>query len=47
MSHTITVELIEPDQWLRIREIRLKSLQVNPEAFGGTFEKESAEDEVC
>jgi GNAT superfamily N-acetyltransferase len=42
MSQTVTVELIGPDQWLRLREIRLKSLQVNPE----TFEKESAEDEA-
>ena len=46
MSQTVAVELIDPDQWLRLREIRLKSLQVNPEAFGGTFEKESAEDEA-
>ena len=46
MSQSVTVELIDPDQWSRLREIRLKALQINPEAFGGTFEKESAEDEV-
>jgi len=46
MSQAIKVDLIDPDQWSRLREIRLKSLQTNPEAFGGTFEKESLEDEV-
>ena len=47
MSQSVTVELIDPDQWSRLREIRLKALQINPEAFGGTFEKESAEDEAA
>ena len=45
MSQAIKVDLIDPDQWSRVRDIRLKSLQINPEAFGGTFEKESLEDE--
>ncbi len=39
------VEIIHPDEWFRLRAIRLKSLTVNPEAFGGTLEVESAEDE--
>ena len=39
------VEIIHPDEWFRLRSIRLKSLTVNPEAFGGTLEVESAEDE--
>jgi ribosomal protein S18 acetylase RimI-like enzyme len=47
VSQSVTVELIDPDQWSRLREIRLKALQINPEAFGGTFEKESAEDEAA
>jgi GNAT superfamily N-acetyltransferase len=45
MIQAIKVDLIDPDQWSRLRDIRLKSLQINPEAFGGTYEKESAEDE--
>jgi RimJ/RimL family protein N-acetyltransferase len=45
MSHKVIVEIIHPDDWFRLRAIRLKSLQVNPEAFGGTHEIESAETE--
>jgi RimJ/RimL family protein N-acetyltransferase len=45
MSHNVIVEIIHPDDWFRLRAIRLKSLQVNPEAFGGTYEIESAETE--
>jgi GNAT superfamily N-acetyltransferase len=46
MSESVQVEIIGPDQWMRVRDIRLRSLQANPEAFGGTFEKESIEDEL-
>jgi len=35
------VELI-PDEWTRLRDIRLRALQADPEAFGATFETESA-----
>ena len=45
MSHNILVEIIHPNEWQRLRTIRLKSLSVNPEAFGGTYEIESSEDE--
>jgi len=45
MTHNVIVEIIHPDDWFRLRAIRLKSLQVNPEAFGGTYEIESAETE--
>ena len=45
MSHNVQVEIIHPNEWQRLRAIRLKSLSVNPEAFGGTYEIESAEDE--
>lgn len=45
MSQIVEVEIIHPDEWFRLRSIRLKSLTVNPEAFGGTLEVESAEDE--
>ena len=46
LESKISVEIIHPDQWPRLRVLRLKSLQVNPEAFGGTYELESAEDEA-
>ena len=45
LESKISVEIIHPDQWPRLRVLRLKSLQVNPEAFGGTYELESAESE--
>jgi RimJ/RimL family protein N-acetyltransferase len=45
MSHNVQVEIIHPNEWQRLRAIRLKSLKVNPEAFGGIYEIESAEDE--
>lgn len=45
MSHIVIVEIIHPDDWFRLRALRLKSLQVNPEAFGGNYEIESAETE--
>ena len=41
MSSRLKVELLEPDQWQRLREIRLNSLIDSPDAFGGTFEAES------
>ncbi len=47
MSRNVNVEIIHPNEWQRLRAIRLKSLAVNPEAFGGTFEIESAEDEAA
>lgn len=46
MNQEVLVEIIDADQWARIRAIRLRSLRANPEAFGGTFEKESTEDEA-
>lgn len=45
MSNAISVERISPDDWSRLREIRLASLAFNPEAFGGSYELESKEDE--
>ena len=47
MGHDVIVEIVDADQWARVRDIRLRSLKENPEAFGGTFEKESAEDEAA
>jgi RimJ/RimL family protein N-acetyltransferase len=47
MKPIVSVEIIQPDEWQRLRAIRLKSLRVNPEAFGGTHEIESAEDETA
>lgn len=41
MSPEIKVDLLQPNEWERLRNIRLKSLIENPEAFGGRFENES------
>lgn len=32
---------MKPDEWARVRDLRLASLQSNPEAFGSSFETES------
>lgn len=34
----ISVQEISTDDWQRFRDLRLKSISVNPEAFGGDFE---------
>ena len=36
---------VGPDEWERVRLIRLDSLKENPEAFGATFESESTRPE--
>jgi GNAT superfamily N-acetyltransferase len=45
MKNNFKVEIIHSNEWQRLRAIRLKSLTVNPEAFGGTYEIESVENE--
>jgi GNAT superfamily N-acetyltransferase len=45
MTNNFKVEIIHSNEWRRLRAIRLKSLTVNPEAFGGTYEIESVENE--
>ena len=45
MSSQVVVELLEPNDWLRLRSIRLEALADSEHAFGGTFEAESVEDE--
>ena len=46
MTAIPVVELLTPDQWERVRTIRLRALEDSGHAFGGTFEAESAEDEA-
>ena len=46
MTSTPVVELLTPDQWQRVRAIRLRALEESGYAFGGTFEIESSEDEA-
>jgi GNAT superfamily N-acetyltransferase len=46
MNNGVVVELITPNEWQRLRTIRLKALTESGHAFGGTFEVESAEDEA-
>jgi len=41
MTEPISVDLLRSDDWQRYRAIRLRSLEINPEAFGGSFEAES------
>jgi len=45
MNSRVVVELITPNEWQRLRSIRLQALSDSEHAFGGTFESESAEDE--
>lgn len=41
----ISFKKVSPDDWQKFRDIRLKGLQTDPQAFGGTFESESQENE--
>jgi GNAT superfamily N-acetyltransferase len=47
MNSSILVEQIEPNDWQRLRTIRLQALTESGNAFGGTFEVESGEDETA
>lgn len=47
MSKEPIVELLEPNDWQRLRSIRLQALTDSGHAFGGTLEGESAEDEAA
>ena len=47
MSRPAVVELLEPNDWLRLRSIRLEALADSEHAFGGTLEAESIEDETA
>lgn len=42
----VTFKKVLPEDWEKFKEIRLKGLQTDPQAFGGTFESESQEAEV-
>lgn len=39
------VVLLSPNDWQRLREVRLQALKADPEAFGGNYEKESQQSE--
>ncbi len=41
MTEQTPVHLLTADDWQRYRDIRLRSLEINPEAFGGKHEVES------
>jgi RimJ/RimL family protein N-acetyltransferase len=41
MGSNIKVELLTTNQWQRLRDIRLRSLNESPDAFGGQLEVES------
>ena len=42
MSHVVLCHELSPDEWSRLREIRLASLLDTPDAFGGSYEREVA-----
>ena len=42
MSHVVLCHELTPDEWSRLREIRLASLLDTPDAFGGRYEREVA-----
>jgi len=46
MNNGVVVELITPNEWQRLCAIRLRALTESEHAFGGTFEAESAENEI-
>ena len=39
----MVIRPIRPDEWPALRDLRLRALQDAPDAFGATFEEESAE----
>jgi len=47
MNNGVVVELITPNEWQRLRAIRLRALTESEHAFGGTLEAESIETETA
>lgn len=45
MNNGVVVQIIDPNEWQRLRSIRLQALTESGHAFGGTLEGESAERE--
>ena len=39
----VRARLVEPSEWRRLRDLRLRALAADPPAFGRTFAEESAE----
>lgn len=46
-NEIITVSLLKPDDWQRLKQVRLRALKSNAEAFGPKFEEESDQDEIA
>jgi GNAT superfamily N-acetyltransferase len=47
MKNEVVVQLIAPNEWQRLRSIRLQALTESEHAFGGTLEAESIETETA
>ncbi len=47
MNNGVFVELIAPNEWQRLRSIRLQALADSEHAFDGTLKAESVEDETA
>ena len=46
MPVEVVVTQLPIEQWQRLRDLRLRSLKENPEAFGGVFEIEEVKTET-
>ncbi len=42
----MTYKKVLPEEWQKFREVRLKGLQTDPQAFGGVYESEAQEGEA-
>ena len=43
MSRKVEVSLLSPDEWERLRNIRIRALRENPEAFGANLNEVMAQ----
>ena len=43
----VRVERLDPDEWARLRVLRLRALEDEPDAFGGSAQTERAHDEAA
>jgi GNAT superfamily N-acetyltransferase len=43
----LVIRMLEPSEWQALRKLRLRALKDSPHAFGSTYEREIAFDEVA
>ena len=44
---TIEIRRVRPDEWAALRELRLRALKSDPDAFGDTYERAVADDDAA